>query len=113
MTCVMCRNFSANPLRVDFSLSTLDYRFMNTIFNERGIVHNAPQSLCIRFILGKEQLRRSLTHQPVATKIMMLSIYNMSILLRTNVRWFIRNCSQHRFAIVISPYPCVAEPERG
>src|SRR5437764_8453239 len=110
MPCVVGSNFAANILRIDFSLSALNDHFVDTVFNKRRRVLNPPQSLSIRFILGEEQLRHSLTRKPVVAKVIMLRMYYSSILLHTSLHWLIRNSIQHRFAIIISPYPCIAEP---
>src|SRR5437660_8563404 len=103
MPCVVSSSFSANTLRIDFSLSALNYHFVNTIFNKWGRVFNPPQSLSIRFILGEEQLRHSLTRKPVVAEVIMLRMYYSSILLRTRLNWLIGNSIQHTIARIISP----------
>src|SRR5437660_11708965 len=42
----------------------------------------------------------------------MLRMNKTRLLHRTSLRWFVRNRSQHRPTVVISPYPGVAEPKR-
>src|SRR6266568_4987745 len=110
MPCVVSSSFSANTKRIDFSLSAPNYHFVDTVFNKWGRVLNTPQSLSVRFIFGEEQLRHSLTRKPVVAEVIMLRMYYSSILLYNRLRWLIRDSSQHRFAIVISPHPCIAEP---
>jgi len=106
------RHFGADALRVDFSLSSVDHRLMDAVFDERRTALDAPQSLGVGFVLGTEQVGCSLTGQPVVTQLVMLGMH------QTNVSCFARRPrfslgGQHRPAIIIAPGPGVAEPERG
>src|SRR5260370_35524534 len=121
----MRRDLGAGALRVDFALGFVDHRLMDAVFDERRTALGSPQSLGVGFVLGKEQVGRSATGQPVVTKFVMLGMHE------TNVWCFTRwprcrgpiyrapiyrapvDCRQHRPPVVIPPGPGLPEPRGG
>ncbi|HEX6478176.1 MAG TPA: hypothetical protein VF043_04975 [Ktedonobacteraceae bacterium] len=109
---IVGRHPGAGALWVDFALGTVDHCLVDAVFDERRAALDAPQSLGVGFVLGKEQLGRSLAGQPVVTKLVMAGMD------KTITRHFTRrSCfilgGQHGPAVVIAPGPRVAKPERG
>ncbi len=85
----------------------VDHRLVDAIFDERRAARHAPQPPGVGFVLGKEQLGRSLAGQPVVAKLVMPGPHE------TNARCFPLDRRQRRPVVVIAPGPRVAEPERG
>src|SRR3989442_15086945 len=108
----MRRDLGASALRVDFALGFVDHRLMNAVFDERCPALDAPQSLGVGFVLGKEQVGRSPTGQPVVTKFVVLGMHETNAWCFTLWPRFSLG-GQHRPAVAIAPGPGGAEPERG